>query len=293
MAASARRRADRTSLHHRAARVRGPGPPGGGPRAFRRTSCRPRAHAALERDPGGVAGRQGHRFRREVLALLVTEAERFRSHRCDGRAAARAHGMSPARWDAVVVGAGPNGLMAAITLGRAGMATLLLEAESTPGGACRSAELTLPGFTHDLGAAVHLFALAAPALRSVPFENHGTSFVHGVYPLAHPLDDGSAVLLQRSVSATADGLGQDARAYEQLFNPLLAHMEQLLDQFLGPPLRPRHPVLAAGFAKDGLLPLTVIAGRFKDQRARALLIFVGAHLLVPLNAPPPSAIALL
>src|SRR6202022_4009395 len=138
---------------------------------------------------------------------------------------------------------------------------------STPGGACRSAELTLPGFTHDVGAAVHLFALAAPALRSVPFEKHGTSFVHGLYPLAHPLDDGSAVLLQRSVSATAAGLGQDGRP----------HVELLLAQCLGPPLRPRHPVLAAGFAKDGLLPLTVIAGRFKEQRARALLAGVGAH----------------
>src|ERR1700730_1713104 len=175
MAASARRRADRASLHHRAARVRGSRPPGALPCALRRASCRARAHAALERDPGCVAERQGHRFRREVLALLVAEAERLRSYRRDGGVAARADGVSRARWDAVVVGAGPNGLMAAITLGRAGMATLLLEAESTPGGACRSAELTLPGFTHDLGAAETLFALAAPALRSVPFENHGTS----------------------------------------------------------------------------------------------------------------------
>jgi len=201
--------------------------------------------------------------------------------------------MSSARWDAVVVGAGPNGLMAAITLGRAGMATLLLEAESTPGGACKSAELTLPGFTHDVGAAVHLFALAAPALRSLPFEKRGTSFVHGVYPLAHPLDDGTAVLLQRSVSDTATGLGQDAAAYERLINPLLAHLEPLLDQFLGPPLRPKHPALAATFAKDGLLPLTVIAGRFKQQRARALFAGVGAHSVLPLSAPASAAIALI
>src|ERR1700694_2975961 len=293
MAASAGRSADRAALPVRGPCVRGPPPPGSISRALRRAPCRARAHAALERDPGCVAGRQGHRFRREVLALLVAEAERLRSHRRDGGAAARAHGMSSARWDAVVVGAGPNGLMAAITLGRAGMATLLLEAENAPGGACKSAELTLPGFTHDVGAAVHLFALAAPALRSVPFEKRGASFVHGVYPLAHPLDDGSAVILQRSVSETATGLGQDARAYERLINPLLAHMESLLDQFLGPPLRPRHPALAAGFAKDGLLPLTVIAGRFKDQRARALLAGVGAHSVLPLSAPASSAIALI
>jgi phytoene dehydrogenase-like protein len=183
--------------------------------------------------------------------------------------------------------------MAAITLGRAGMATLLLEAESAPGGACRSAELTRPGYTHDVGAAVHLFALAAPALRSVPFEERGASFVHGAYPLAHPLDDGTAVILRRSVPETAAGLGQDGGAYERLINPLLAHMDPLLDQFLGPPLRPRHPVLAAGFAKDGLLPLTLLAGRFKEQRARALLAGVGAHSVLSLSAPSSSAIALI
>ena len=198
-----------------------------------------------------------------------------------------------ARWDAVVVGAGPNGLVAAITLARAGLSTLVLEAENTPGGACRSAELTLPGFTHDLGAAVHLFALASPALRGIPFAAHGTHFVHGTLPVAHPLDNGPAALLHRSVHETASSFNGDARAYRSLFKPLCANLDALLDQFLGPPLSPKHWLLAARFAIDGLQPLTMLAHRFKSDRARALVAGLGAHSVLSLSAPASSAIALL
>src|SRR6202043_2997326 len=147
LAASAGRRADRASVHHRAPRLRGSRPSRAIPCALWRAPCRTRAHAALGRHAGRIAGWQGHRFRRQVLPVLVAEAKRLGAHRRDGGATARVDRVSSARWDAVVVGAGPNGLMAAITLGRAGMATLLLEAERAPGGACKSAALTLPGYT--------------------------------------------------------------------------------------------------------------------------------------------------
>ncbi len=221
--------------------------------------------------------------------------DEFGADRRHGRAASRAAAMSAAAssHDAVVVGAGPNGLIAAITLARAGVSTLLLERASAPGGACRSAELTLPGFIHDVGPAVHLFALVAPALRQIDFARHGTTFVHGRHPLAHPLDGGDAALLQRSVDATAATMGGDGRAYARLMKEQTGRLDALLDQFLGPPLRLRHPVAAALFARDGLQPVTLLAHRFREQAARALVAGIGAHSVLPLSAPASSAIALI
>src|SRR5215213_6820436 len=122
-------------------------------------------------------------------------------------------------YDAVVVGAGPNGIAAAVELARAGRSVAVLEAEETVGGGTRSAEITLPGFVHDLGSAIHPLGYASPFFRSLPLEEHGLEWVHPPAPLAHPFDDGTAVVLERSVEETADALGPDAVAYRRLMEP--------------------------------------------------------------------------
>src|ERR671915_2446088 len=134
--------------------------------------------------------------------------------------------------DAVVVGSGPNGLAAAITLAREGRSVLVVEAEETIGGGMRSAELTEPGFVHDICSAIHPTAVGSPFFADLPLAEHGLEFVHPPAPLAHPLSDGSAVLLERSVDETAAGLGQDAEAWRRLFDPLVRAADELLEDVL-------------------------------------------------------------
>src|SRR5712692_3031498 len=129
--------------------------------------------------------------------------------------------MSSASYDAIVIGSGPNGLAAAITLAHAGRSVLVREAEKTIGGGTRSAQLTLPGFLHDICSAVHPLGLGSPFFRTLPLAQHGLEWIHPPAPLAHPMDDGTAILLERSVEATAQALGTDARAYRSLMNPLV------------------------------------------------------------------------
>ena len=137
--------------------------------------------------------------------------------------------MAAPALDAVVVGSGPNGLSAALALAQAGRSVRVLEARDTVGGGTRSAELTLPGYLHDVCSAIHPMAVASPFLRTLPLRRHGLQWIDPV-PLAHPLDDGRAVLLERSVSDTAAGLGeQDGRAYERLIGSLAARAEPLLE----------------------------------------------------------------
>src|SRR5215207_8595515 len=137
-------------------------------------------------------------------------------------------------YDAVVIGSGPNGLAAAITLAREGRSVLVLEANETIGGCARSGELTLPGFIHDLGSAVHPLAAGSPFFRTLPLKDHGLEWVQPPAPLAHPFDDGTAALLERSIEATGETLGPDEAAYRKLMKPLACDWRKLEDELLRP-----------------------------------------------------------
>ncbi len=191
---------------------------------------------------------------------------------------------------AVVVGSGPNGLAAAIVVARAGHAVRVLEGSEALGGGCRSAELTLPGLVHDTCSTVQSLALASPFLRALPLAGHGLELVHPAAPLAHPLDDGTAVMLERSVARTAAGLGPDEGAYRRLFEPLVRDAASLFESLLGPLRAPRHPLLMARFAASGTRSAEGLArSRFEGERARALLAGCSAHSMLPLEAPVSAA----
>lgn len=195
--------------------------------------------------------------------------------------------------DAVVVGAGPNGLAAAIVLARAGRSVTVFEAHPTVGGGTRSAELTEPGFLHDVCSAIHPLVAGSPFFGSLDLAGLGIEAIHPPAPLAHPLDDGTAVMLERSVDATAVGLGPDADAYRQLMGPLVADAERLLPQLLGPLRPPRHPLALARFARHALRSASGLAtSAFEGERARALFGGLAAHSMLSLTAPGSAAFGL-
>jgi phytoene dehydrogenase-like protein len=199
-------------------------------------------------------------------------------------------------YDAVVIGSGPNGLAAAITMARAGRSVLVIEAKETVGGGCRSKELTLPGFTHDICSAIHPLGLGSPFFRMLPLEQYGLEWIHPLVPLAHTLDNGTAVVLERSIEETSAGLGIDAAAYRKLMEPLAAHWDELAHAFLGP-LRPSmlaHPFVMARFGRRAILPASLFARlQFRGVRARALFAGVSAHSMLPLERSPSAAFGLL
>ncbi|HEX8906070.1 MAG TPA: NAD(P)/FAD-dependent oxidoreductase, partial [Longimicrobiaceae bacterium] len=189
-----------------------------------------------------------------------------------------------AEHDVVVVGAGPNGLSAAVEMARAGRSVLVLEAEETIGGGARSMELTLPGFVHDAFSSVYPLGIGSPFFRALPLQEHGLEWVHPAAPLAHPFDDGSVAMLERSVDATGDTLGPDADAWRELVWPLVAHWHELAPDLLSPLGIPRHPFRMAAFGVTGLRSLKHVAeSRFRGDHARALLGACSGHVGLPLD----------
>ena len=197
--------------------------------------------------------------------------------------------------DAIVVGAGPNGLAAAIALAQAGHQVAVFEANDTPGGGSRSGELTLPGFIHDICSAVHPFGAASPFFRTLPLNSHGLDWVHPNVLAAHPLDGGGAAVMERSLTATASGLGRDGPAYHKLLAPLVAGWDNLVPHVLGPVLRlPRHPLLLASFGLRALRSARAIArSHFQDEPARALFAGLAAHAMLPLEQPLTASFGLM
>ncbi len=195
--------------------------------------------------------------------------------------------------DAVVVGAGPNGLAAAVALAGAGASVLVVEQADTPGGGCRSAAMTLPGFVHDVCSAVHPLAIASPFLRTLPLADHGLEWLDPEVVLAHPLDDGSAGVLLRDVGATGEALG-DATGWERLMGPVVTRWDDVAADVLGPVLRvPHHPLTLARFGVRALAPATVAARRLlRTERGRALFSGIAAHSVSPLGRPFTTAAGL-
>jgi phytoene dehydrogenase-like protein len=169
----------------------------------------------------------------------------------------------------------------------------MLEAAETVGGGMRTAELTLPGFRHDLCSAIHPLGLGSPFFRTLPLEEHGLEWIHPPAPLAHPFDDGTAALLKRSVEATGASLGADSRAYRRLMEPLAASADELLEALLAPLRLPRRPTALARFGLHAILPADRLARRtFAGERGRALFAGLAAHSMLPLSRAPSAAFGL-
>ena len=195
-------------------------------------------------------------------------------------------------FDVVVVGSGPNGLAAAIRLQQAGLSVLLLEGKDTVGGGLRSAELTLPGFTHDICSAIHPMAGASPYFKTLPLHEHGLTFVYPEYAAAHPFDDGSAAVLERSLENTAAQFGVDEKRYLSLFKPITRNWNDLTRDILAPFHFPSSPLKMASFGMHALQPATLLLKKFHTSKLRGFLAGMAAHAIQPLSNVATSAIAL-
>jgi phytoene dehydrogenase-like protein len=197
-------------------------------------------------------------------------------------------------YDAVVVGSGPNGLAAAITIAREGRSVLVIEATETIGGGTRTQELTLPGFRHDVCSAIHPLALTSPFFRSLDLEAHGLEWVQPPVPLAHPLDDGPAVLLERSLEETARGLGQDAGPYRRLIGPFVRDWDKIVPELLKPLGIPRSLFPLLRFGRSAMRSAVGLAQSwFKGVRAQALFAGNSAHAIFPLQHPSSAGFGLM
>ena len=199
-------------------------------------------------------------------------------------------------YDAVIVGAGPNGLAAAIRIAQHGFSTIVLEGNQKIGGGCRTEALTLPGFLHDVGSAIHPLALGSPFFSSLPLQEYGLEWLQPEIPLAHLINSDKAVFLRKSVGETAEGLGPDAASYRRLFEPLVSKWESLLAEFLQPIIHlPRHPYLVAEFGRLALASVErLLQTRFsRDGLVGALLGGLAAHSSLPLDARGSAAFALI
>ncbi len=196
--------------------------------------------------------------------------------------------------EAIVVGAGPNGLAAAITLARAGVSVCVLEAAGVVGGGMRTEELTLPGYAHDVCSAIHPLGVASPFFRTVPLTELGVEWIESPAALAHPFDDGTAALLMRSVEETGATLGDDAKRYARIFGPLARTCDAIVPDILGPLGVPAHPVAFARFGMRAGLPASAMARiAFRGPRARGFFAGMSAHSLLPLSQPATAAFGLM
>ena len=200
--------------------------------------------------------------------------------------------MPKTDYDAIVVGSGPNGLAAAITLQQKGLSVLIVEAKNTIGGGLRSAELTKPGFQHDICSAIHPLAVASPFFSSLPLHEHGLTFIQPKIAVAHPLDDGKSAVLSNSVEETAGLLGSDKNSYLKLIEPITKQWDALLPELLAPLHFPKDPVNFAKFGLKALQPATWIANKFESREAKALWAGMAAHSIQPLSNLTTSAIGL-
>jgi phytoene dehydrogenase-like protein len=196
-------------------------------------------------------------------------------------------------FDAVVVGSGPNGLAAAITLQQQGLKVLIVEGKETIGGGLRSAEVTLPGFTHDICSAIHPMAIASPFFKTLPLQDYGLDFIFPEIAAAHPFDDGTSATLTSSFTATARSLGVDEQAYLNLLNPVIRDWQELLREVLQPIHIPAHPFALARFGLKALQPAASLARVFTSPHARGLWGGMAAHSIQPLTNLSTSAIALI
>jgi len=195
---------------------------------------------------------------------------------------------------ACVIGAGPNGLAAAIVLAQAGLRVDVFEAEPTAGGAVRTLELTLPGFRHDFGSAVYPLGIGSPFFTSLPLSEYGLQWIHSPAPVAHPLDDGTAVLLERDLIQAKSSLGEDGKAWSELVRPFVEHWWEFASDVLRPvSLVPKHPLLMAHFGTNALRSARTIAGRFQSQRTRALFAGLAAHSTLGLDEVLSGAFGML
>lgn len=200
--------------------------------------------------------------------------------------------MEKKDYDAIVVGAGPNGLAAAVALRQQGLSVLVVEAGATIGGGLRTAELTLPGFKHDICSAIHPMALASPFFQSLPLADHGLEFIHPPIAAAHPFDDGTAAVLLPSVEETAASLAEDGPAYQTLISDVVDNWPLLVNDLLGPLHIPAHPLKMARFGRIALPSALRTGKKFNTPRARGLWAGMAAHAIQPLSNMATSAIAL-
>jgi phytoene dehydrogenase-like protein len=191
---------------------------------------------------------------------------------------------------AAIIGAGPNGLAAAITLAQRGIHADVFEAEPQPGGAARTLELTLPGVLHDFGSAVHPLAAGSPFFQSLPLQSHGLRWIHPPAPLAHPFDDGTAVILERDLRAAESALGPDGKRWRRLMQPFAERWSVLAAEILRPfSIFTRHPFLLARFGLVGFPPAKLIAQLFRGERTKALFAGLAAHSFLSLDEPLSAA----
>ncbi len=200
----------------------------------------------------------------------------------------------PSNPDAVVVGSGPNGLAAAVTLAAAGLKVTVIEGAPTIGGGCRTEELTLPGFWHDVCSAAHPLAVASPFFQRFDLAARGVTLARPEVEFAHPLSQGRAAVVTRSVTQTAGRLGVDGRAYRRLIGPMAGHMDEICQAILAPLRRPpAHPLPVISYGRRAILPASAVARRWRTQEARAIMAGAAAHTMMPLTSVPTAGVGLM